>query len=119
MANHAIFLAPYTTKGSSAQIVYDAAMEQAIGRIKRQGQTKTVYSVVFCMAYTIDVDIYEMRNQQVICGTGGHSWVGKAAPYEGAHGQYRSRMGEFLLGDDEEAYHEDRSQQVVEEGDGA
>lgn len=66
MANHVIFVAPYLTKGPSAQHTYQAAMMQAIGRSRRFGQTKRVHVYHFLAAKTIDVDIFEKRSQKVL-----------------------------------------------------
>ncbi len=57
-ANHAIFLSPLLT---ATQEIYQANETQAIGRLRRYGQTKTVYIWRFLTKDTIDVDIYEAR----------------------------------------------------------
>ncbi len=69
MANHLIFLAPYLTVGSTAQAKYEAAMKQAIGRVARYGQSKTVMIHKFLTANTIDVDIYEHRTGETVAET--------------------------------------------------
>jgi SNF2 family DNA or RNA helicase len=66
VANHLIFVAPYLTKGSSAQQKYDAAMTQAIGRARRFGQTKRVHVYHYLANKTIDVDIIEKRSSMVL-----------------------------------------------------
>ncbi|KAI9454431.1 hypothetical protein F5148DRAFT_1326581 [Russula earlei] len=57
-ANHAIFLSPLL---APTQEIYQANETQAIGRLRRYGQTKTVYIWRFLTKDTIDVDIYEAR----------------------------------------------------------
>ncbi|KAI0272498.1 hypothetical protein BC834DRAFT_817628 [Gloeopeniophorella convolvens] len=58
-ANHAIFLSPLL---APTQEIYLANETQAIGRLRRFGQTKTVYIWRFLTKDTIDVDIYEARS---------------------------------------------------------
>jgi SNF2 family DNA or RNA helicase len=58
VANHAIFLSPLL---APSQEIYQANETQAIGRLRRYGQTKTVYIWRFLTRDTIDVDIYEAR----------------------------------------------------------
>jgi len=57
-ANHAIFLSPLL---APSQEIYQANETQAIGRLRRYGQSKTVYIWRFLTRDTIDVDIYEAR----------------------------------------------------------
>ncbi|KAH9975966.1 hypothetical protein BGW80DRAFT_1168904 [Lactifluus volemus] len=57
-ANHAIFLSPLLAPTLE---IYQANETQAIGRLRRYGQTKTVYIWRFLTKDTIDVDIYEAR----------------------------------------------------------
>jgi SNF2 family DNA or RNA helicase len=57
-ANHAIFLSPLL---APTQEIYVANETQAIGRLRRFGQTKTVLIWRFLTKDTIDVDIYEAR----------------------------------------------------------
>ncbi|KAN0130961.1 hypothetical protein V8E53_011339 [Lactarius tabidus] len=57
-ANHAIFLSPLL---APTQEIYLANETQAIGRLRRYGQTKTVLIWRFLTKDTIDVDIYEAR----------------------------------------------------------
>ncbi|GJJ11419.1 hypothetical protein Clacol_005652 [Clathrus columnatus] len=60
-ANHAIFLSPLLTL---AQEIYDACETQAIGRLRRFGQTKMVHIWRFLTLDTIDTEIYEKRSDQ-------------------------------------------------------
>ncbi|KZT02845.1 uncharacterized protein LAESUDRAFT_661099 [Laetiporus sulphureus 93-53] len=57
-ANHAVFLSPLL---AATQDIYDACETQAIGRLRRYGQTKLVKIYRFLSANTIDVEIYEQR----------------------------------------------------------
>lgn len=57
-ANHAIFLSPLLAPSKE---IYQANETQAIGRLRRYGQTKTVYVWRFLTKDTIDFDIYEAR----------------------------------------------------------
>lgn len=57
-ANHAIFLSPLL---APTQEIYDACETQAIGRVRRFGQTKHVHVWRFFSMDTIDVEIYEQR----------------------------------------------------------
>ena len=57
-ANHAIFLSPLL---APTQEIYQANETQAIGRLRRYGQTKTVLIWRFLTKDTIDIDIYEAR----------------------------------------------------------
>ena len=57
-ANHAIFLSPLL---APSQEIYLANETQAIGRLRRYGQTKTVLIWRFLTKDTIDVHIYEAR----------------------------------------------------------
>jgi len=57
-ANHAIFLSPLL---APSQEIYQANETQAIGRLRRYGQSKTVYIWRFLTKDTIDIDIYETR----------------------------------------------------------
>lgn len=66
MANHVLFVAPYFTTGSSGQAKWEAAMTQAIGRVARYGQKKTVYIHEFVTANTIEADIWELRSENQI-----------------------------------------------------
>ncbi len=58
-ANHAIFLSPLLAPTLE---IYQANETQAIGRLRRYGQTKTVFIWRFLTKDTIDVDIYEARS---------------------------------------------------------
>jgi pyocin large subunit-like protein len=66
VANHVIFVAPYHTKGSNAQYIYEAATTQAVGRARRYGQQKTVHVYHFLVKGTADIDITELRNSKVV-----------------------------------------------------
>ena len=57
-ANHAIFLSPLL---APTQEIYQANETQAIGRLRRYGQTKMVYIWRFLTKDTIDIDIHEAR----------------------------------------------------------
>jgi hypothetical protein len=61
VANHIFFVAPYHTKGSIAQYLYDAAVTQAIGRARRYGQEKTVHVYHFLVNGTADAKIMQLR----------------------------------------------------------
>lgn len=56
--NHAIFVHPLL---ASSQAEYDAYETQAIGRIRRYGQAKTVHVWRFLAERTIDTDIFKDR----------------------------------------------------------
>lgn len=58
-ANHAIFLSPLLTQTKE---IYDACETQAIGRLRRFGQSKLVHIWRFFSAATIDVEIFEQRS---------------------------------------------------------
>lgn len=57
-ANHAIFISPLL---APSQEIYDACETQAIGRLRRYGQSKTVHIWRFLTRNTMDVEIYESR----------------------------------------------------------
>ncbi|EKM50640.1 uncharacterized protein PHACADRAFT_213538 [Phanerochaete carnosa HHB-10118-sp] len=57
-ANHAIFLSPLL---APSQEIYDACETQAIGRVRRYGQTKHVTIWRFLSTNTIDTQIYHER----------------------------------------------------------
>jgi hypothetical protein len=61
-ANHLIFVAPLLAK---TQYEYDSAMAQAIARLRRYMQTKTVHIYHIIAQRTIDVDILEHRHKRV------------------------------------------------------
>lgn len=63
VANHAIFLSPLL---ASSQEIYDACEIQAIGRLRRYGQTKHVYIWRFLSTNTIDVEIFEQRTKRKV-----------------------------------------------------
>ncbi|CAE6441527.1 unnamed protein product, partial [Rhizoctonia solani] len=58
IANHAIFLSPLLTPSPH---IYEAAETQAIGRVRRYGQTKLVHVWRFLTKDSIDTEIYEDR----------------------------------------------------------
>ena len=60
-ANHAIFLSPLLTP---TQEIYDACETQAIGRVRRYGQTREVQIYRFLTTDTIDTEIYEVRKNK-------------------------------------------------------
>jgi SNF2 family DNA or RNA helicase len=62
-ANHAIFLSPLLTPTKE---LYVANETQAIGRVKRYGQTKHVYVYRFLSLNTIDTQIYTERTGEVV-----------------------------------------------------
>jgi len=63
VANHAIFLSPLL---ATSQEIYDACETQAIGRLRRYGQTKHVYIWRFLSTNTIDVEIFEQRTKRKV-----------------------------------------------------
>jgi SNF2 family DNA or RNA helicase len=63
VANHAIFLSPLL---APSQEIYDACEIQAIGRLRRYGQTKHVHVWRFLSADTIDVEIFEQRTGKAL-----------------------------------------------------
>ncbi|KIJ55585.1 hypothetical protein M422DRAFT_240196 [Sphaerobolus stellatus SS14] len=60
VANHAIFLSPLLTP---TQEIYDARETQAIGRLRRFGQTKMVHIYRFLTSETIDTEIFVDRTK--------------------------------------------------------
>ncbi|KAH7106183.1 hypothetical protein BKA62DRAFT_689117 [Auriculariales sp. MPI-PUGE-AT-0066] len=64
-ANHAIFISPLL---APSQEKYDANETQAIGRLRRYGQTKTVHIWRFLTIDTKDVEIFEARSGRKIVG---------------------------------------------------
>ena len=62
-ANHAIFLSPLLT---TSQEIYDMCETQAIGRLRRFGQTQLVHIWRFLSMNTIDVEIYEQRTKRKV-----------------------------------------------------
>ena len=62
-ANHAIFLSPLL---APSQEIYDACETQAIGRVRRYGQTKHVKIWRFLSTNTIDTEIYRDRTGRVV-----------------------------------------------------
>lgn len=62
-ANHVIFFSPLLT---STQYDYEASMTQAVGRVRRYGQKKTVHVHHFLAEMTIDVGIFQQRRQRVL-----------------------------------------------------
>jgi hypothetical protein len=57
-ANHAIFLSPLLTE---TEYEYRSSETQAIGRVRRYGQTKTVHIWRFMSEDTMDIETYEKR----------------------------------------------------------
>ncbi|EMC95652.1 hypothetical protein BAUCODRAFT_24680 [Baudoinia panamericana UAMH 10762] len=62
-ANHVIFLSPLLR---DTQYGYDSTMAQAIGRVRRHGQQKTIYVYRVVAINTIDVDILQHRERRRI-----------------------------------------------------
>src|SRR5258707_4977691 len=62
VANHTIFISPLLAK---TQHEYNQAETQAIGRIRRYGQTKTANLYRFVTRSTIDEEIYRSRGQNL------------------------------------------------------
>lgn len=61
-ANHVIFFAPLLR---DSQYGYESTMAQAIGRVRRPGQTKQIHVYRFLALDTIDVDILEHRERRL------------------------------------------------------
>ena len=59
-ANHAIFVHPLLT---TTQYEYEASETQAIGRIRRYGQTKLVKIWRMIVRDSIDTEIYKQRQR--------------------------------------------------------
>ena len=59
-ASHAIFLSPLL---APTQEIYDACETQAVGRLRRFGQTRLVHIWRFLSNNTIDEEIYEQRTK--------------------------------------------------------
>ena len=57
-ANHAIFVHPLLT---TTQQEFEACETQAIGRVRRYGQTRKVHLWRFLASETIDTEIYKQR----------------------------------------------------------
>ena len=60
-ASHAIFLSPLL---APTQEIYDACETQAVGRLRRFGQTRLVHIWRFLSTNTIDEEIYEQRTKR-------------------------------------------------------
>lgn len=60
-ASHAIFLSPLL---APTQEIYDACETQAVGRLRRFGQTRLVHIWRFLSTNTIDEEIYEQRTRR-------------------------------------------------------
>lgn len=60
-ANHVIFLSPLLR---ATQYEYDSTLAQAIGRVRRHGQTKEIHVYRILALNTIDVDILEHRERR-------------------------------------------------------
>ena len=61
-ANHAIFLSPLL---AVSQEQYDMCETQAVGRLRRYGQTKHVHVYRYLTTNTIDMEIYEQRTKNL------------------------------------------------------
>lgn len=57
-ANHAIFLSPFL---ADSEYVYASSETQAVGRVRRYGQTRRVHIWRFLTRDTIDFDEFEKR----------------------------------------------------------
>jgi hypothetical protein len=62
-ANHVIFVSPFLTDSDS---LFTQAMTQAEGRARRYGQERHVHVYRFLSLKTIDVDIYQARNNGMV-----------------------------------------------------
>jgi SNF2 family DNA or RNA helicase len=62
-ANHAIFVHPLLT---TSQYEYEASETQAIGRIRRYGQTKLVRVWRFLVKDSIDAEVFKQRTEAMI-----------------------------------------------------
>tara|TARA_B110000305_G_C19167870_1_gene505765 strand:- start:76 stop:666 length:591 start_codon:yes stop_codon:yes gene_type:complete len=62
-ANHAIFVHPLLT---TSQYEYEASETQAIGRIRRYGQTKLVKVWRFLVKDSIDAEVFKQRTEAMI-----------------------------------------------------
>ncbi|KAF2722314.1 hypothetical protein K431DRAFT_284007 [Polychaeton citri CBS 116435] len=60
-ANHVIFLSPLLR---DTQYSYESTMAQAIGRVRRHGQTKLIHVYRIFALDTIDVDVLELRERR-------------------------------------------------------
>jgi len=61
-ANHVLFLSPLL---AGSRYEYEAAMAQAVGRVRRPGQVKRVWVYRFVALGTIDVDVLEHRERRI------------------------------------------------------
>jgi hypothetical protein len=62
VANHTVFISPLLAR---TQHEYNQAETQAIGRIRRYGQTKTANLYRFVTCSTIDEEVYKSRGQNL------------------------------------------------------
>jgi len=62
VANHTIFISPLLAR---TQHEYNQAETQAIGRIRRYGQTRTANLYRFITCSTIDEEVYKSRGQNL------------------------------------------------------
>ncbi|SMQ52082.1 unnamed protein product [Zymoseptoria tritici ST99CH_3D7] len=60
-ANHVIFLSPLLRE---TQYGYDSTMAQAIGRVRRHGQTREIHVYRIFATHTVDVDILERSEKR-------------------------------------------------------
>jgi hypothetical protein len=137
IAKYVIFLAPYFTTGSHAGEVYMAAVKQAIGRVVRYGQREEVKIYHFLTSKTMDIDLYEEREERVVLKAEEEGVVRDRKRNDNETGlnrtYYASRIWRMVLGREElqdEAVEESESesdednredeavQQDVEGGDG-
>ncbi|GAB7360989.1 hypothetical protein MBLNU230_g0972t1 [Neophaeotheca triangularis] len=98
IANHVIFLSPLLC---TTQYDYEATMAQAIGRVRRHGQTKSIHVYRIVALDTIDVDILEHRERRATALT--EQDLAPIEAPEGSEGKkertqlVRGRDGKFSL----------------------
>jgi hypothetical protein len=95
VANHILFLQPYYTSGENAQDKYDSAMTQAVGRARRNGQTKEVHVYHFLTVDTIDIDYHEARTDQIIERDPKNPSKGVAKPLKGSV-EWKTELGTWF-----------------------
>ncbi|ORY13595.1 hypothetical protein BCR34DRAFT_648635 [Clohesyomyces aquaticus] len=97
-ANHMFFISPLLTK---SQYEFDSAMAQAIARIRRYGQKKSVHIHHFAALNTIDVDIVEQRHRRKgalrVAGSRGDVDLGSDSGKKERTKMIRNANGEMML----------------------